>query len=377
MDKTNLRFTINCCLLFSILLLSGCAKISNTPKEAYKVAVIAPQIGPYEALGHSIVNGAELAVSFKNKQGGIDGQKIKLIKVDDGGLAGEGTWRAKNLVDEMVLGVIGHLNSDISIPASEIYSKAMIVEISPASTSPRFTEREPVRGYVFRTIGRDDQQGEVAARHAVENKFKRIAIVYNNEIYGLSLASEFSKQINNLSDDARIVFYKMHRVGTDDLVKQVPSIKEKSPDLIFFVGEYSDAPNFLRALRKANANAVVLGGEGLYDPDLISNAKEYSEGVRVVALPEVKDQSFVKIYKESFGKDLGVYSANSFDAANILISAIEKVKENNSEKIAKAVAQTKDYPGLTGPISFDLHGDLVAPKFSIYQVKDGMFVLIE
>ena len=110
------------CLLLLMTFFAGCSnkqKVSEND-NTYKIAVAAPQIGPYKALGLSIINGAELAVESKNGQGGINGKKIELVKIDDGGLAGEGTWRARSLVEQKILGVIGHLNSDISIPASEI-----------------------------------------------------------------------------------------------------------------------------------------------------------------------------------------------------------------------------------------------------------------
>ena len=367
-----------------ILLQTSCSKLqkaqvdqSGTDSDVYKIAVAAPQFGPYQALGLSIINGAELAVELKNQLGGIDGRKIQLVKVDDGGLAGEGTWRAKSLVDEMVLGVVGHLNSDISIPASEIYSKAMIAEITPGSTSPLFTERHKVKGYVFRTIGRDDQQGQLAAQFALQKGFKRVGILYNNRGYGLSLASEFVKQINSSSKDTQVVFYESYKVASDDYSKEVSKLREKSPDLVFFVGEYGDAAKFLKQLRRTGLSAAFLGSEGVFDEEFIDSAKNSSEGALVISLPEVADKNFLKNYKKKFGKELGAYSANSFDAANILISAIEKVRENNPDEIAKVIREIKDYQGLTGKISFDPKGDLVNPRFSIYQVKNGMFVVLQ
>ncbi|OGI20485.1 MAG: hypothetical protein A3B68_03095 [Candidatus Melainabacteria bacterium RIFCSPHIGHO2_02_FULL_34_12] len=354
-------------------LLTGCT--TNRSSDFYKIAVIAPQIGPYEALGQSIINGAELAVDIKNQNGGINGKKIKLIKVDDGGLAGEGTWRAKSLVDLMVLGVIGHLNSDISIPASEIYSKAMITEISPGSTSPLFTERSAVRGYVFRTIGRDDKQGEIAAKHAINKGYKKIAVLYNNRGYGLSLASEFIKQITT-SKKSDIIFYESYKVDTQDYSDKINSIQSKSPDLIYFVGEYGDAARFLKKLRSKGLETTFLGSEGVFDKELIDKAKESSEGALVVSLSLNADESFGAEYRKKFNKDIGAYSANSFDATNILISAIEKVKEKDPEKIAQAVRETMDFKGLTGILSFDKKGDLLNPGFSVYEVKNGNFVVI-
>lgn len=375
--KNNLFYLL---LLTVCLSLSGCSLAQkNSPQvkdeDTYKIAVAAPQFGPYKELGFSIVNGSQLAVDLKNQSGGIDGKKIKLITVDDGGLAGEGTWRARSLVDEMVLGVIGHLNSDISIPASEIYSKAMIPEISPGSTSTFFTERKPVKGYVFRTIGRDDQQGELSARFALSRNFKKIAVLYNNRGYGEGLASEFVRQINS-AKETKVVFYEMYKVGTDNFLQEINSLKIKLPDLIFFVGEYGDAAKFLRQLRNTGLNSAFLGSEGVFDQEFINSAKGHSERALVISLPAVKDKKFLEDYKNKFGRELGSYSANSFDATNILISAIEKVKEKNPDKIAKAVRETKNFPGLTGNISFDEKGDLIDPRFSIYVVKNGMFVTV-
>lgn len=365
---------VSCLMLLS---LNGCSKSQigqqSNKEDVYKIAVAAPQFGPYKELGSSIINGAQLAVDLKNQAGGINGKKIELVTVDDGGLAGEGTWQARNLVDEMVLGVVGHLNSDISIPASEIYSRAMIPEITPGSTNPFFTERKPVSGYVFRTIGRDDQQGELSARFVVNQNFKKLAVLYNNRGYGASLASEFLNYVNKVSG-VDIVFYEMYEVGINEFSKQINSLKQKSPELVFFIGEYGDAAKFLGQLRSAGLKTAFLGSEGVFDQEFINSAKGHSERALVISLPEVKDKIFLENYKSKFGKEIGSYSANSFDATNILISAIEKVKEKNPEKIAKAVRETKNFPGLTGNISFDTKGDLVDPKFSIYVVKNGMFV---
>ena len=380
MAKLQKSFLILCSIFASLLFFGvACTRslkqslVEN--KDVYKIAVIAPQFGPYQALGLSIINGAELAVNLKNKNGGIDGKQIELIKVDDGGLAGEGTWRARSLVENMVLGVIGHLNSDISIPASEVYSKAMIAQISPGSTSPFFTEREAVRGYVFRTIGRDDKQGEVSAKFALEKGFKKIAVLYNNRGYGLSLANEFSKQIS-LAKTSDIIFYEKYKVDTKDFSKDIANLKIKSPDLVFFAGEYGDAARFLTQLRNSGLKAAFLGSEGVFDPEFIDTTKSASEGALVVSLPEIKDKEFIENYKTTFKKDLGAYSSNSFDATNILISAIEEVKEKDPEKIAEVLRKTKNFPGLSGGISFDPKGDLVDAGFSIYEVMNGMFLVV-
>lgn len=365
-----------------ILFFTGCNKSNissnqNNEGDVYKIAVIAPQFGPYEALGLSIIHGAELAVKEKNKSGGIDGKKIELIKVDDGGLASEGLLKAQNLVSENVLGVIGHLNSDISVPASEIYAMAMIAEITPGSTNPLFTERTPVRGFVFRTVGRDDKQGEIAADYVLKNVFKKVAVIYNNRSYGKSLSSEFIKRIESSDSSIKIVLSSMYEVGSKDYSSEVNKIKSAMPDIVFFAGEYSDAGKLLKQARLASVNAKFLGGEAVFDQEFIDIAGSASNGAVVISLPQVNDKNFIESYKKSFEKELGAYSANSFDAANILISAIEKVRAKNPDKIAKAVRETKDFNGLTGKITFDSKGDLLDPRFSVYEVKERKFEIIQ
>ncbi len=385
--KSNLKLILSC---LTLVLFVGCAKKDSTQltdnnvikqvseEDVYKIAVAAPQFGPYEELGLSIVRGAQLAVELKNKNGGINGKQIKLINVDDGGLSGDAIWRAKSLVQEKVLGVIGHLNSDISIPASEIYSKAMIAEISPGSTSPLFTERTDVKGYVFRTIGRDDTQGEIAAEFALEKKnFKKIAVLYNDRSYGHSLSSEFKKHIENKTNSPEVVFFMSYKVDTQDFSSEVATLKQTPPEFIFFAGEYGDAARFLKQLRASGLQSVFLGSEGVFDEKFIETGKTSTNGALVISLPEVKDKDFIQKYKEKFGKEIGSYSANSFDATNVLLSAIEKAKSKDSEKVAKELRNIMDFSGLTGKISFDEKGDLVNPQFSIYEVKGKSFAVFK
>lgn len=373
-------------LLLTIVLLFGCTKANNIStsirpnqpieEDVYKIAVVAPQFGPYKALGNSIINGARLAVNLKNKSGGIDGKQIKLIEVDDGGLPGEGTWRARDLVNQMVLGVIGHLNSDISIPASEVYVKAMIPEISPASTSPAFTEREVTTGYVFRTIGRDDDEGKICADLVKKKGMKKIAVLYNNRPYGFSVASEFVKQFSP-KDMTEIVFYEKYNVSQDNFLKEINILQTKMPELIFFVGEYSDAAKFFKQLRKVNSEMYFLGSEGVFDQEFISlNDEEVNRAYVISSLP-VKDESFITQYKNEFNSEIGSYSATSFDATNILISAIIKVQVKDPEKIAQEIQKTTNFPGITGKISFNSNGDIEGPGFTVYEIKDGKFEILK
>ncbi|MBI1858032.1 MAG: branched-chain amino acid ABC transporter substrate-binding protein [Candidatus Melainabacteria bacterium] len=360
---------------------SGCLQ-PKYPKDIYKIAVISPLSGPYSILGKSIVNGAELAVKEANETNGVNGKEIVLIKEDDGGLVGEGAFFAYRLTrTDMVLGVIGHLNSDISIPASEFYTRANIPQISPGTTSPYFTEREAAKGYVFRTIGRDDTQGKIAASYVINNNFKRVAILYNDRAYGRTLAGEFAKAIKVLpasGERPQIVFYSMIQVGQTDYGALLSQVASNNPDVVFLAGEHDDAGHLIKDFPKYGLEKTqFIGGDGIDHPDFIKIGGINTEGALAISVPQIINEDFIKKYKEEFGEPPTGYSANSYDATNILIEAIRKVGEKDSKKIAQEVAQTKDFPGVTGSITFDEKGDIVSPGFVLSKVIEGKFQVLK
>jgi branched-chain amino acid transport system substrate-binding protein len=367
-------------ILFFALFLGGCLK-SPGPEDVYKIAVVAPQSGTDAALGESIIHGAELAVNEVNKEGGINQKKIVLIKEDDGGLVGEGAFFAYRLTQiDMILGVIGHLDSDISIPASEFYARAKIPEISPGTTSPYFTEREATRGYVFRTIGRDDAQGKMAADYVVKNGFKRVAILYHDRAYGRSLSGEFAKAIKTAKapNKPTIVYYNKIEVGKTDFGALLSHLSSLKPDIVFLAGEYNDAGYLVKDFPKYSLEKTqFIGGDGVYHTDFIKIGGINTEGSIVISAPPIRDESFIERYKKYYNQDPTGYSANTYDATNILISAIRQVKEKDPEKIAKVVALTMGFMGITGEIAFDENGDLTSRGFVLNKVVSGKFKVIE
>ncbi len=368
-------------LILGLFLMYGCFSPPQS-EEAYKIAVVAPQSGPYSYLGESIVNGAELAVEEANEGAGIDKKKIVLVKEDDGGLVGEGAFFAYRLTrTEMVLGVIGHLNSDISIPASEFYARAMIPEISPGSTSPYFTERKATMGYVFRTIGRDDTQGELLANYVLKKGFVRIAILYNDRAYGKILAGEFAKSLKNSTASnikPQIVFYNMIEVGRKDYGALISQLSSYRPDVVFLAGEQDDAGNLVRDFPRYGLSMTrFIGGDGIDNEEFIKTGGKNTEGAVVISPSPIEDKNFIEKYINRFKKIPLGYAANSYDATNILITAIRKVKAQDGEKITKEVASTMDFKGVSGLISFDEKGDLTSPGFVLSKVENGKFKVIE
>ena len=335
-------------------------EVETIQGEEY-IAIAAPLTGPYRELGKSIVEGATIAVKEYNDS--VGNNKIGTIIIDDGGLVAEGLARADLIIEANALGVIGHLNSTVSVEASKKYSAKKIPQISPASTHPIFTERPEVKGYVFRTIGTDRQIGEAAAEYVLESdEFKKIAVLYNDKPYGISVASEF---VRSLAQDQskEIVFYETIPVRTTDHSPTATKVASKNPDLVFFVGEYNDAGYLLKELKKRLPELQFLGGEGIHNENFITIAGTDAEGAIVLGA-QTLDGRAKDLYQQRYNKaDLG-FVKTSYDAAKILISAAEDSAFKGSQAAAKIIAQDS---------IFDPNGDLIKPEFKLYQVKDGKF----
>ena len=365
--------------LLILLSIAGCFKQADL-KDTYEIAVIAPLSATDPALGASIIHGAELAVKETNDQGGINGKKITLIKEDDGGLISEGSFFAYRLTrTHMLLGVIGHLDSDISIPASEFYSHAKIPQISPGSTNPYFTERESVRGYVFRTIGRDDMQAKLLADYVIKQGYKRVAITYSDRKYGRYLSGEITKLLKDKPESGvSIVFYSKIERGKTDYGATLSELYFTKPDVLIHAGEYNDAGYIIKDFPKYGlTNTKFIGSDGVSHREFIEIADKQAEGAIVASAPPIQDKAFIVRYKKHFNHEPSGYSANTYDATNILINAIKETKDQDPEQIAMVIANTKNFKGATGIISFNQKGDLTSHGFVLTKVINGKFEVIK
>lgn len=328
------------------------------------IAIAAPLSGPYKELGNSIVEGANLAVEEFNSKEAASGHKIGTIIIDDGGLVSEGLARADLIIAQNSLGVIGHLNSEISIESARKYSRHKIVEISPASTNPKLTEMPEVKGYVYRTIGTDAQLGKLAADYVKKHSnFKKIAVVYNDRAYGVSVAAEFAKELAK-DKTKELVIYQTIPVRTTDHKATAEKLAEAKADLVFFVGEYNDAGYLLKDLKTKLPKIQFLGAEGVFNQSFVKIAGACAEGALIIgttlASPEVQAK-----YEAQYHKPISGYVSNSYRATKILLDAIKANGYRDPAGVAKKVSQNK---------TFTPNGDLANPDFLIYKVSGGKFV---
>jgi len=352
-----------------------------------KIGIGAPLTQGAVALGQGMKRGALLAIKQAN-----EGEEAKALGITFEGVDGDDQGDPKTGVtvantfasDANLLGVMGHLNSGVSIPASKVYNENKIVQISPASTNPQLT----LQGFnnVFRVCTIDSVQGPAGADVAFDKFGLKSAVVIDDSTpYGEGLAAEFAKQFQ--AKGGKVLFTEKTSDKDTDFNALVTKIKDANPDVIYYGGIYNAGALLAKQASDAGIKAPLMGGDGLYDGEYINLAgKEQAEGdyCTSVGLPIDKlpnGQAFIDAYKAEYPNDeIAAYDAYAYDATNLIINAILKTaKEQGADKIASpagkdaiiaAVAATST-DGVTGGISFDQNGDTTNKAITTYQVKSG------
>jgi len=347
----------------------GCQK-----KEAViKIGIAGPMTGDQAKMGSDFKNGVSIAVEEWNNRGGVLGKKIEIVISDDQHDPKQAVSVANKMVNDGVVGVIGHFNSSCSIPASDVYNRAGIPMISPGSTNPQLTEK----GYkgVFRVCGRDDQQGKIAADFVITNlKFKQVAIIHDKTTYGQGLADEFKKSING---QIKVVYYGGIVQGDKDFKMVLTTIKGEKPELIFFGGIYPEAGLLVKQAKELGLTAKFMSGDGTIDPKFIEIAgSNTAEGAYLTFSPDPKNipsaKEFIEKYQLKYG-ELGPYSIYAYDAMNILLTTIKDANTTDGKTVIDKL-HTMEFTGALGKISFDAKGDVTESPYVVWITKGGKFV---
>ena len=359
-------------LAIAALLLPATAAVDAQSKGTIKIASQSPLSGGQAALGEGIKLGAQLAV--EKLKGNLEkmGYKIEFVPFDDQAKPDVGVANAKNIIaDKDIMAVIGHLNSGVAIPSSEVYKEVNVAMISPANTNPVVTDR----GYpnVNRVCGRDDVQGVVGSEFAHGTlKIKSAYIIHDKTQYGQSIAEFFKADAEKKG--IKILGFE----GTEEKSNFDPIItplKAKNPDLIYFGGIYDQAAPFFKQAREKGVKAKLMGPDGMDSSDMTKIAGKAVVGMQYTsaagpasALPKAK--TFVEEFKKKFGKNPEPYAAEAYDAATIALKAIEQVAKSGKlgrEDVSAAVRKAK-LAGITGEIAFDAKGDRQKAQYFVLQV---------
>ncbi|MGE0356274.1 MAG: branched-chain amino acid ABC transporter substrate-binding protein [Burkholderiales bacterium] len=331
-----------------------------------------PLTGSIAHLGKDDENGTALAVAQANDKKIMIGGKpvtFKMMSEDDQADPKTGTTIAQKLADAKVAAVIGHLNSGVTIPASEIYNKAGIPMISGAATNPTLTERG-LKG-VFRTVGRDDQQGPaIAAYIAAELKAKKVAILDDKTAYGEGLANEVEKYLKG----AKVNVVTRERV-TDketDFKAVLTKVKSRNPDVVFHGGMDATGGPMLKQARELGIKAAFTFGDGACTSEMAKLAGAAAEGLicSQAGLPaEAASKEFLDAFKAKFG-DVKQYAPYFYDATNAVIEAMKKADSTDPAKFGPEIYNVS-FTGATGKVEFDAKGDRKDAEITIFRLKDG------
>ena len=348
-------------------------------QEVVKIGHVAPLSGAIAHLGKDNENGARLAIEELNAKGiSIGGKKVKfeLLAEDDAADPKQGAAAAQKLADQKVSGVVGHLNSGTSIPASKIYSDAGIPQISPSATNPKYTRQ----GYktTFRVVADDVHLGGTLGRYAVQKLgAKNIAVIDDRTAYGQGVADEFQKAAK--AAGATIVGREFTTDKATDFTAILTTIKGKKPDAIFFGGMDAVAGPMIKQMKALGLNAKFLGGDGICTGELfklsgetIAESQVFCAEAGGVEGPQEKVLSDFKAkYKKRFNADVQLYAPYVYDAVNVMAAAMVKANSSDPAKYLPVLAKTSDYKGVTGNIGFDEKGDVKNGALTLYSYKGG------
>jgi branched-chain amino acid transport system substrate-binding protein len=374
-----MRLLSNVPFLVSLLASSLCILLSSAQAQELVVRIghAGPLTGNIAHLGKDTENGVRMAIDEANAKGiSIGGKKVKFVmqSEDDAAEPRQATLVAQKLVDGKIQGLIGHVNSGTTIPASKIYHDAGIPQISPSATNPKYT----LQGYknAFRVVANDAQLGSVMGRYAAQTlKLKNVAVVDDRSAYGQGLADEFLKSAK--ANGINIVSRQFTTDKSTDFSAILTAIKAKQPDAIFFGGIDAVGGPMLRQMKQLGISAKFMGGDGvcseqmpvLAGEGLIDDVVLCSEPGGVEDAQKKVMEDFRAAFRKKYNGNVQIYSPYAYDATWLMITAMQKAGSSDPAKYLPVMASSK-YQGVTGLIEFDAKGDVKNSALTLYTFRN-------
>ena len=369
-----MQVKFNAVVSAAALLIAGAASAQDM---VVKIGHVGPTSGGIAHLGKDNEMGARMAIDELNAKGvTIGGKKAKfeLLAEDDAGDPKQGTAVAQKLVDSKVNGVIGHLNSGTTIPASKIYSDAGIPQISPSATNPKYTRN----GYktAFRVVADDTHLGGTLGRYAIkELKGKSIAVIDDRTAYGQGVAEEFAKAVK--ASGGSIAEQQFTNDKATDFTAILTAIKAKNPDVVFYGGMDAVAGPMIRQMKQLGITAKFMGGDGICSgelPKLAAGAMAdgqvvCAEAGGVEGAQKASMEKFKVDFKKKFNADVQIYAPYVYDATMVMVDAMVKAGSAEPAKYLPVLAKTNGFKGVTGTIAFDEKGDIQNGALTLFTYK--------
>ncbi|TIC87022.1 branched-chain amino acid ABC transporter substrate-binding protein [Crenobacter intestini] len=349
--------------------------------QVVKIGSANPLTGPFAHWGRDSDNGVVLAIEEANAAGvTLGGQKVKfeVVSEDDQADPKVATQVAQRFVDAGVAGVVGHLTSGATIPASRIYSDAGVPMVAASVTSPKFTQQ----GYAntFRIIANDTQQGNALAAHAVGALgAKKIAVIDDRSTYGQGLADDFARAVE--AAGGKVVKREYTTNSASDFMAILTSIKGSQPDLVFYGGMDAQAGPMVKQMKKVGLTVPYMGADGVNTAEFVKLGGEAANGSYASSAGASKEKmpgyaAFSERFKKRFGGDIQAYAPYTYDATRVLIDAMKRADSAEPAKYLAELPKTK-LDGVTGPIAFDAKGDIVGGTVTLYRLENGAWKTVE
>jgi branched-chain amino acid transport system substrate-binding protein len=358
-------------MLWPALAVAASLAVADGAAAQIKLGVAGPITGGSAAFGAQLKQGAEQAVADINAAGGILGQKIVISVGDDRADPKEGVSVANKFVGDGIKFVVGHFNSGVTMPSSEVYQENGILMVTPSATNPKITERKMWN--VFRTCGRDDQQGAVAGDYIAKNfKGKRIAVVHDKTTYGQGLADETRKTMN--AKGIKEVFHEGVNKDDKDFTALVSKLKAANPDLVYWGGLHDTGGLILRQMRDGGLKAPLMGGDGITSDEFAVIAGPGAVGTLMTYGPDPRKRDIAKAVVEKFRAkkfEPEAYTLYSYAAVEILKQAAEAAKSLDPKKVAAEMNSGRTFKTVLGDLSYDKKGDITRLDYVMYTWRKG------
>jgi len=331
-----------------------------------KFGVGGPITGANAATGAQMKNGVDQAAADIDVAGGILGKKVIVEYGDDVSDPKQGVSVANKFAGDGVKFVIGHYNSGVTIPASEVYQENGILQITPASTNPTVTERGMWN--IFRTCGRDDQQGKVAGGYILAHfKGKKIAFVHDKTTYGKGLVDETLKTIK--AGGMKEVLYEGVNTGEKDYSALVSKIKQSGADLVYFGGLYTEGGLIVRQMRDQGVTAPLMGGDGITSDEFASVGGPGVVGTLMTYGPDPRNRPEAKAVVEAFRAkkfEPEAYTLYSYAGVQIIAQAAAAAKSADPKKVAEMMHSGMTFKTVLGDYAYDKKGDITKLDYVMY-----------
>ncbi|OZI60923.1 branched-chain amino acid ABC transporter substrate-binding protein [Bordetella genomosp. 11] len=341
--------------------------------QAIKIAVVGPTTGPVTQYGDMVREGVATAIEQVNAQGGVNGHKLETVIIDDGCEPKQGPTAANRVVNEKISFVVGGVCSGATIAAAPIYDQEGVVMITPSATAPALTDGKKYN-FIFRTIGRDDQQGPAAAAYIIEKvKPKKVAILHDKQSYGQGIATSVKSQLEKAG--IAVPVFEGINAGDSDYSAVITKLKSQNVDFVYYGGYHPEMGLLMRQASEQGLKVRFMGPEGTGNPDINAIAGPAVEGM-LLTLPadfsqDPRNAKLVQAFKDKQRNASGAFQLTAYTATMAIVDGIKGAGSTDPAKVA-AWLHKSSIESPIGTVSWNSQGDLNSFAFKVYEWhKDG------